>query len=116
MNKENVLTLADYVEASKTFCMKDYFHDCGTPACLAGHGGKLFGITDRVEDGVSYKLGLDGFEAERLFRPFTENFNFSAVGKGGKNYITKEHAVATLQHLAKTGEIDYDKCAPTQAT
>ena len=115
MNKEKVLALADYVEASRTFDMSSYTHDCDTPACLAGHGARLFWKLDlqglNLEDGVASELDIAGGKANKLFRPVTYNFHFSA-DLNGEGYITKEHAVATLRHLAKTGEVDYDKCAP----
>ena len=117
MNKQKVLELANYIEASNTFGMEVYFHDCGTPSCLAGHGGRLFNIPD---DGTERHLSLEEAVASELgfvcgmgdlFRPYTDNFYFRADPEDG-DYITKEHAVATLRHLAETGAVDYEKCAP----
>ena len=114
MNKQKVLALADYVEASSTFWMEEYFHACGTPACLAGHGARLFGKLDSrtsdLEEDVASELDIAERRANKLFRPVTYNFHFSA-DLNGEGYITKKHAVATLRHLAETGEVDYDVCA-----
>lgn len=45
MNVEAILYWADYIEklphtsvrARSGFNMKDYYHDCGAPCCIAGH-------------------------------------------------------------------------------
>ena len=112
MNKEKVLALADYVEASGTFWMEEYFHDCGAAACLAGHGAELFSLRSQgLEDGVTSELDIGADRGGKLFRPYTNNFCFHAK-PGSKGYITKEHAVAALRYLAKTGEVDYDRCTP----
>ena len=37
MNKEAIQKTIDLMEISTTYDQKEYFHECGTPACVAGH-------------------------------------------------------------------------------
>ena len=74
MNKERMLELADFIEKSETFDQSRIRHECGTPACIAGHAAVLFGISrDRWFYKTQVALELKSWQADELFRgfPFT---------------------------------------------
>ena len=121
MNKERILEIADLIETGHermVFDMTEWGeeHPCGTAACIAGWTVARFGWNGRamkidhrrplgggrdVFDGALSVLGLSFPEAPRLLAP--------NEGRDGVSMteVTAPHAVRTLRHLAKTGEVDW---------
>ena len=108
MNKANILKLADHIERldPEEFNQRVFAHDCGTPACIAGHalalagrwGGGVEGSTEDHPVGLAAKwLGIDKDTRALLFDSQPRGY--------ATNYPTKEDAVATLRHLAETGDV-----------
>ena len=104
MNKENILKLADHIErlAPEEFNQRVFAHDCGTPACIAGHalalagrwGGGVEGSTEDHPIGLAAKwLGIDKPTRALLFD--TQPHGYAT------DYPSKEDAVATLRILAE---------------
>lgn len=116
VNVANLLALADVVDKSPTFSM-GRVHECGTPACIAGHGLALFGCKLRGEgwglsatDDLTLQamLGLSEIQTSELFEPQLEDHGVEFdAGPGSFEYITSNHAAACLRHLAATGEVDW---------
>ena len=47
LNVERCQQLSEHLrKQDNSFCMNFYFHDCGTPACIAGHAVGLFSRLD----------------------------------------------------------------------
>lgn len=121
MNKERVLALAELIEkqphvgkeeaTTEGFDMAQWFHPCGTPACIAGwtlalkYGDwspKLHDKRDArgVEADAADYLGLEGNQSAQLF----------FVGyKSEKSFseVTPQDAAKLLRHFAETGTIDW---------
>lgn len=108
--QERLLRLADAVEDSGSFDMTMYRHECGTPACIAGHAAALAGI-DRTEGPAIARaardwLGLDEERGSELFWPENEHANWWGLTRRFQK-VTRAHAGAVLRHLAETGRIDW---------
>lgn len=99
MNKARILELTDFIEAlpDHKFDMSVY-EDCGTPCCIGGwavwkYDRPLFNhlVASRgiFQEPAASVLGLDEEQAGGLFNGFG----------------SKQQAVATLRHLAETGEV-----------
>ena len=119
MNKERIRHLADVIERQPDaqaklgagFCMRKFFHECGTPACIAGWAHALF--SDPVDDALHFRasysdeiLGLSRRQGDLLFEPDNEHAYFGAV-YGETGYVSAKRAAAVLRHLADTGEVDW---------
>jgi len=126
MNRENILAVADAIEAAARpeakpeigFNMARYFaflpdqtgHGCRTTACIAGWA--LL-----VRDGATRATVLDAGTVQTEARDwlgFSDEDDFAAqslfgVGNGDEanGAITPAHAVAVLRHLAETGGVDW---------
>ena len=105
MNRTNILQLANYIEQlePKEYDQSCFVHDCGTPACIAGHAIDLAGqwsYNAAVWDAVEW-LGLDNDQGHALFDPIP-------LSPDDKDPTTQD-AAATLRHLAETGEVDWSK-------
>ena len=117
MNIENLKLLRDAVAKSMAFDMEEWplldesdvafdkGHYCGTPACIGGHAEALI-----IDSGiylesrfhtVSKWVDLTYIQYKALFFP-TKNIHGFHLDE-----ITKEHAVRCLDHLIKTGEVDW---------
>ena len=115
-DRARILQIADDVEANAGFDMRTYYHDCGTPSCIAGfaHARAVdAGMADvgettayRTSDAASEYLGIP--QARALFSPRTDTDGVSFMSGG----ITSAHAAACLRKLAKTGEIDWRGTKP----
>jgi hypothetical protein len=125
MTKDNVLAVADAIEAQRFprlgFNMRWLFlkreprrpdeidmsgHDCGTVACIAGWAlavkkGSQPRNAKKAEGEALITaeeyLGLNQYEAHALFFPPERH----------ERDITPSEAVAVLRHLAETGEVDW---------
>jgi hypothetical protein len=109
MNVDRILALADLIESlPKTeieddhgFCMVDYRHDCGTPACIAGWAVHLSGE----------KVDVKGtFYAASTFLGISPNTAYDLFIWAEKrlDQITPDEAANTLRHLAGTGEVRWE--------
>ena len=112
MNRERMMKLADFVEASTTFDMRRFDY-CGTPACIGGHAIALAeqeGTTfdkdppDSDTDKAAEYLGLNCPEAERLFFPYSDEVSLNAP-KGDPRYIDNHRAAESLRLSAEAGKI-----------
>ena len=80
---------------------------CGTAMCIGGWAftlatGRRGTEGDDFEPAVEW-LGLDDYRAETLFYP---------NGMEGWN-ATADHAIAVLEHLIATGEVDWSALPPS---
>jgi hypothetical protein len=112
MNVENILAVADAIEAGSIpdlgFDMHDYIslRHCGTTACIAGWAAIVAGggnvpldgfMPDPHGDAQTY-FGLDPHDSSSLFLPLEGAF-----------VATPAQAVRCLRHLAATGEVDWPR-------
>lgn len=124
MNVENILAVADAIEAAcapeakpeigfnmSLFCgpaetagREDRTgHHCGTVGCIVGWANFVAHrprATWKSEDHAAAFLGLEFAEADDLF--FPSGFAIETWGE-----ISAEHTVAVLRHLAATGEVNW---------
>jgi hypothetical protein len=73
-------------------------HDCGTAGCIGGWTNALFGGDGAVAAGET--LGITKEQRSQLF--------FAYGTERQLDEITQWHAVAALDHLMETGEVDWD--------
>ena len=112
MNRENIKKLIGALEESKTYDQARWCHTCGSPACIAGHAAALAGATDMgngrcavdgrtvfIDDTAIGWTGLDNRQSADLFSP---------IPFGNLSEATKADAIATLEHLLETGEVDWE--------
>lgn len=117
MNKEFILKVADHIEqqphtnryAADGFTMSCYIHDCGTPACIAGHTIALHApghletfreIAKNDSDWNAYIL-----EGARLL-----DINYTQAQKlfVGTLHATPLEAATCLRLLEATDSVDWD--------
>ena len=110
MNKANILKLADHIENLKPeeYDQSVFAHDCGAPACIAGHAVFLAESWDQVSEDeesehltpclASCWLGLQMPEAHELFDSDPVHLDKTP---------TTQDAARTLRHLAETGKVDW---------
>jgi hypothetical protein len=122
-NKDRLMQLADIVEAAPEvtynddieslggFSMSQYFHNCGTPSCIAGHTIAAFAPhfdqkTDDPRHVASYLLGISEAEGRKLFVPGGWDTIPDEIYPYGS---TGPQAAKVIRHFAETGEIDWEK-------
>jgi hypothetical protein len=115
VNVAEILRVADLISASPSFNMSRWVHDCGTPACIAGHlvgtrVRKRVALLQAEDDaaGIEYMiakaaplLAISEEVARHLFMPWTLFRSLSSPE------ISAEWAAACLRKLAETGEVDW---------
>ena len=116
MNVEAIDRTIAAIEAAPEgqFDMGGYFNECGTPACIAG-----FVLTAHGEDGTdgylgtraAELLGLSQWQKDHLFEP-SSRIAFWRAERGWSSWISREHALACLRHLRKTGKVSWAKTKP----
>lgn len=98
-HSKRLLDLADHIEKSETFNMREWCN------CIAGHAVRLFGEPSESDYDCSERarqlLWLDDIEAHDLFCPSDGN-NPPEV-----RLYSREQAASALRHLAITGEIKF---------
>lgn len=114
MNKENIQQVIDVLKSEEglegvTFDMATFYGEdevCGTVACIAGHAALLAdpnAFTPRrarpAYDIARSWLDISVEQADKLF--YALNFPGSIFD------ITKAQAIAALEHLRDTGEVDW---------
>ena len=115
MNIENVNKLIDHLESIKDseYDQSIFNHDCGTPACVAGHTVYIAGawsdylLNNEVGTNCMYiiycaaeYLGLSEKEENRMFRAFPFIHDLET---------TKLEATNMLKNFIKTGEVIWRK-------
>jgi hypothetical protein len=121
MNKERVLALAELIEkqphvgkeeeTTEGFDMAQWFHPCGTPACIAGwtlalkYGDWTPALQDKrgaggVEADAADYLGLEGTQSAQLF--FVGHEAEKSLAD-----VTPQDAAKLLRHFAETGKVDW---------
>ena len=107
MNVKLLKQVQKDIKNSLTFDQRTYVHDCGTPACIAGH---IIARHYRASEAIlqhcaAFSLkthartaaGLDNHQADELFM----GFPYSA------RQTTKDEAIAAIQSLIDTGEVEW---------
>ena len=115
MNVDNIRTTIESLRASTTYDQTEYNDDCGTPACIAGHAvidaglilktnlGYCYdveGVVYDIEEAAATWLGFGGQRVADLF----------SIYPLGEKTVTKEDAIAVLENLIETGEVDWSIC------
>ena len=101
MNVDNIRTTIESIRRSETFDQNTFDHDCGSPGCVVGHalidaGFDLNDVAMRNE--ASQWFGIDPDLVIELFNGYRDEEEMP---------ITKEDAIAVLENLIETGEVDW---------
>lgn len=120
MNVKNIKTVRDHIAAvdAKRFEMATWasagsrgnysradvdslelIHDCNTCGCIGGWSEGLLRVDESDTRQARELLGLSDLQAEELF--------FAHSHPLPMNKITQAEAVAVLDHLLATGEVDW---------
>ena len=105
MNKEKIKKLIGVLDKSETYDQSMFSHECGTPACIAGHACAMEGIElDKAEEdiwiiakeilGLTFKQSMYLFQASPYFT---------------RRLVEKWEAIKTLQHLLETGDVVWER-------
>lgn len=128
MNKENMLKIADAIEAQQiaTFHMSDFvYNKCGTSACVAGFAHLLMAIeqkqsapednllsADRLSLAADY-LGLDYADANELFYAHSLDFGVTKEETEvyGYEFIDEEeynqHGAKVLRWMVENDNVNW---------
>ena len=106
MNKENIRELINALKVSETYDQSVYthYHDCESPACIAGHAvalsGELIDALDygTIDECAANWMGISRWVAAGIFD-----------SKPLKSRPTREDAVAMLEHFLETGGVDWER-------
>ena len=114
MHRERALSLAKHLEGLETsrvgdgdgYCQGSWTHECGTPACVAGHAAALSRGREWVKGSApgpisreaARWLELEEEEAAVLFR---------AIPFRWRSAPTARDAAATVRHMAETGQVEW---------
>ena len=92
------------------FTMETLYYDCGSPACLVGHGLVLAGPSLPALDPTQLFSDIYGVSddlATLLFAPQTLEYSWGrSIGTPG--HITPHHAASVIRHLVEIGVVDWD--------
>jgi hypothetical protein len=90
---------------------------CGTAACIGGWADLLMHHKSEPDadfdspvpvSEISWWLGLTPNQKEELFYPLTDNYRYTCGFPDQGAFITRDHAVRVIDHLIKTGEVDWE--------
>ena len=107
--KNRINQLIQKIKDSDSFDMTRYHHECGTPACIAGHIAELMGLKSLYEGwaddtadwlGISVYLGKD----RDMFMPIEPEFD-SRASIGQRGHISKSDAVQAFETLRDEGVV-----------
>jgi hypothetical protein len=129
MNRENIRTVADAIEAASKrrakptigFNMADWRsnmpdrtgHKCGTSCCIAGWAFLVSEGREPTKDDARFgKVADVGAEFLGIGRRDVDNWElrdqlFYARGIVDRDSISPKQAVSVLRHLADTGKVDW---------
>ena len=101
--------------AGDNFTLREYSHECGTPACIAGHGVALWpdireaNHSDLVPEYGLFgeKIGVPESELQALCEDWPQ-LPGKPPPEGWAHAVTGRMAVAALRRLRNTGEAYYD--------
>ena len=112
MNVENINKLISHMESieDREYSQRTYTHDCGTPACIAGHAAhlspeKTFRMMNKALAGndiglvAERWLDVSSYHALIMFKPYPL----------GRYYVTKQDAINMLKNLIETGDVVWEK-------
>ena len=112
MNKQKLQSFIDYMKTvpESEYDQTQWFHHCGTPACIAGHAAVFFGWGHEgyskvkkneqmllVSEAADKELGLSSNQSAWLFVGYPTD----------DDPVLVSQAVRVLQHLRDTGEVDW---------
>lgn len=101
--------LSDGRYGYSTVAPVDVFKECGTAACICGWTNVLFGGRETDDEhAAAHILGLDIEASENLFYPHGWGSDLWSV-------IPPSAAVAVLDHLIATGEVDWSVARKAEA-
>lgn len=119
MNKERILDLADFLEnevSDKHFSMHNWV--CGTTACIGGWcearqkgaapGDYLGSLDFSGPEAAEAYLGLTDEQEQLLFYPSEDEAWCAQCDPLEPDFISRTRAIATLRHLAETGEVNWN--------
>lgn len=105
--RERLEYLRDFLRAlpAERFSMRDWH--CGTAACIGGWAEQIFFGQFAADDKLNRHLGLSEAQHDLLFYPH------GAFLPDGRMAFDASHAQAAdvLDHLLKTGEVDWSVAA-----
>ena len=109
MNIENIEILANTIENQPDviisdesgFCMRDYNHPCGTPACIEGWSKEIFG------GGVYLALVVRKYINDQLISPDNYDASWMETNPNKRRFISAKRAAKVLRNLARTGHVDW---------
>ena len=109
MNKANILKLADHIEGLdlEEYDQSVFAHDCGTPACIAGHAVFLAGQWDQASVSRVARLARRWLGLQRSDAESASVVLFDSHPLHPDETPSPQEAAATLRHLAETGEVDW---------
>ena len=116
MKRENILELARIVERSKVFSQHYWTHECGTPACIAGHAAWA-SLRDKGKQGERPErssISRNGIRERACRWLGFENDDhrtcllFTARPFDDGIMPTRRVAAQVLRNLAETGKVDWD--------
>ena len=107
MNRDNIYKLIDELAASENYHQNKHTHDCGSPACIAGHAAHLSGIEgldwlsgSEIETAARHWMGIDNYTGEKMF---------DGMPLGYAAEVTKRDAIGMLVNFALTGDVKWVK-------
>ena len=107
MNVKLLKQVQEDIKDSLTFNQRVFVHDCGTPACIAGHI-----IARHYPNAESILRNYTGSTISRYAKEAAQLDNKQVdmlfAGWPLKQIpVTKDHAIAAIQSLIDTGEVEW---------
>ena len=109
----------DASDGIEGFDMSSIAYSCGAPACIAGwtlvEGGEPEGIGIGCRSAThraARLLGLKPWQGRALLMPEVGETVYWAAAPGEREFITAEHAARCMEHLARTGAVDWEGTRP----
>ena len=107
MNVERLRKLRDVIAESKTYDQSDYFHGCGTPACLAGHAAVLAHGTKRYLSKCGRVMATLAHYDAKAWLDLTSDQSMAMFSATPMDDLLteKDDALAMLDRAIETGEV-----------
>ena len=101
-------------DQSRIFDMDHYYSRCGSPCCIAGHTLNVSNYPDpicavTIQRDAAILLGISSPQGSALFSPGYHFRNHNGLFKNPieNEEITRDQAIAVLEHLKVTGKVDW---------